>query len=201
MQLPQERERDDYPVILFYRAYFTIAEMPARLKLLVDGFSGRAYHLFVNGKAINSKGRRSQLDAEIKEIDIRPYSRIGKNLIAVKLIVTKRTDGILDLIKIIGPFALQKTGRDYVIIKKKKEISIGDWTQQGYPFYSGTGIYKANFYIPEEYVHGRLFLSLDCGEDIAEIQLNNHTPQVLPWHPYFLDVSKRIQPWGKSDDN
>lgn len=197
MQLPQEREREDYPVTLFYRAYFTIAEMPTQLKLLVDGFSGRAYQLFINGKAMKSKGHRSYLDAEMKEIDIRPYCKIGKNLIAVKLIVNKRTDGILDLIKITGPFALQRTAQGYVIIKKKKEISIGDWTQQGYPFYSGTGVYETHFYLPKDFIQGKSFLSLECGEDIAEVQLNNHPPRILPWHPYVMDISKLIRP-GKN---
>ena len=197
MQLPQERDREVYPVTLFYRAYFMIADMPRDLKFLVDGFSGSRYQLFINGKAINSVGRRSQLDAEIKEIDIRRQCRVGKNLIAVKLTVTKRTDGILDLLKIIGPFALRRTAAGLAIVRKPKEITIGDWTLQGFPFYSGTGNYRTEFFVPMQYKKGKLLLSFDCGEDIAEIQINDHSTHILPWHPYSLDVSDEVKP-GKN---
>ena len=56
MQIPQERDEEIYPVKLFYRTSFEIENIPSRIALLVDGFSGSDYKLFINGKEISSKG-------------------------------------------------------------------------------------------------------------------------------------------------
>jgi hypothetical protein len=193
MQLPQERDQATYPVTLWYRAAFEIAALPPNTRLLIDGFSGKEYQLFVNSKEIKDKGKRSKLDAEIKEVDIQPYVQAGRNLVAVKLIANRRTDGILDLLKIIGDFALEKSFDGFKIVEKKHTLKVGDWTKQGYPFYSGTGIYRTEFEVPAKYIGGKLFLEVDCGDDVLEVSINGSKSQVVPWHPYRIDVTDLIK--------
>ena len=194
MQLPQERDEEKYPIILLYRTSFFIKDIPSRLKLLVDGFSGGDYTLYINGSEIEDKGRRSKLDAEIKEIDIREFAKGGKNTIAVKLTAERRTDGILDLLKITGDFALESEENGFFIVKEPGKIRTGDWTKQGYPFYSGTGVYSTQIKIPEKYTGGKLFLDIDCGEDVLEVSINNSKGIIVPWHPYRLDISGLVKP-------
>lgn len=194
MQLPQERDEAKYPVTLLYRTSFFVKDLPPSIKLLIDGFSGSNYQLYINGSHISDKGTRSSLDAEIKEINIKPAVKTGRNIIAVKLIAEKRTDGILDLLKITGDFALEKEGDDYRIIAEPGKINIGDWTKQGYPFYSGTGIYSTTINVPEKYIKGKLFLDVDCGEDVLEVRVNNNKGIVIPWHPYRVDISDSVLP-------
>jgi alpha-L-rhamnosidase len=198
MQLPQERDKQDYPVTLWYRTNFEIQDMPPNTKLLIDGFSGSSYCLFINGKEINDKGVRSKLDAEIKEINIQPYVKEGKNVVAVKLTVKRRTDGILDLLKIVGDFSLAKTDDNYKIVKKNNAVKIGDWTKQGYPFYSGTGVYSNQIEVPEKYIGGKLFLNVECGEDVLEVSINGSMGKVIPWHPYVIDITEHVKA-GKND--
>ncbi len=193
MQLPQERDKEYYPVSLFYRTTFNISEVPSSLRLLIDGFSGSSYRLFINGNEITDRGKRSSLDAEIKEVDIRSFVKEGENLIAVKLIAERRTDGILDLLKFVGDFALKRSGEGYTIIGQPEKLKIGDWTKQGYPFYSGTGKYTAEINIPEKYTDGKLFLEAECGEDVLEISINDSEPIIVPWHPYKADISGMIR--------
>lgn len=197
MQLPQERDEEIYPVTLWYRTHFEMDYVPVNTRLLIDGFSGESFQLFVNGSEVNDPGKRSKLDAEIKEVDIQPFVKKGNNLVAVKLVVTRRTDGMLDLLKIIGDFSLAADGENYKTSSPKKTMNIGDWTKQGYPFFSGTGVYTTEVEIPENYVAGKLFLELDCGEDVLELCVNESEPKVVPWHPYRVDVSGRVNP-GKN---
>jgi hypothetical protein len=198
MQLPQERDEEVYPVTLGYRTFFEIETLPSKLNLLVDGFSGSEYLLYINENEIKDKGNRSKLDAEIKDINIRDYSKKGRNVVAIKLVANRRTDGILDLLKIIGNFALEKNGNEYKIVEKKTSIQIGDWTKQGYPFYSGTGVYETEVDIKEQYLDGKLYLNVDCGEDVLEVIINNSDEVVVPWNPYRIDVTNLINP-GKNN--
>lgn len=198
MQLPQERDEETYPVTLWYRTSFEVEKLVKNISLLVDGFSGKEYRLFINEKEVQDKGKRSKLDAEIKEINIDNYLVSGKNQVAIRLIVNRRTDGILDLLKIIGDFSLKKKDDHYVIAEKKNEIEIGDWTKQGYPFFSGTGVYETQFELSKDYLNGKLFLKLDCGEDVAEVYINNSTPIIIPWNPYEVDITKYIREGNNS---
>ncbi|MEG8989748.1 glycosyl hydrolase [Ignavibacteria bacterium 4148-Me] len=193
LQLPQERNEQNYPVHLVYRTDFKVEQMPKNLSILIDGFSGKSYRLFINGKEIFERGTRSNLDAEINEINISKYVEIGQNLIAICLEVVRRTDGILDLIKIIGDFSLSKRGNYYIIKDTNKKLKIGSWTKQGFPFYSGTGVYKQIVNIPEKYLNCKLFLECDVGEDIAEIVVNGEIVKVLPWKPYVADITNYIK--------
>ena len=192
LQLPQEREEEEYPVDLWYRTSFEVEDVPDDIRILIDGFSGKEYQLFINGSAVNDKGKRSKLDAEIKEINIKKFLLRGSNLIAVKLSVARRTDGILDLLKIVGEFYLKELNQHYVISSKKSDIKIGDWTDQGFPFYSGTGVYETEFNLPDEFLEGKLFINLSCGEDVAEVILNSAEPMVLPWNPYRADITNLV---------
>jgi len=194
MQLPQERESSGYPVTLWYRTFFQIESMPPNTRLLVDGFSGREFHLYINGEEQSDRGIRSRIDAEIREVDIRPFLREGTNTIAVCLIVENRTSGILDLLKIIGDFSLTPNGKGFLIDGQPGYLQVGSWTGQGYPFYSGTGIYETEVAIPDEYLEGRLFLEVDCGEDVLEVSLNGGEGSIIPWHPYRLDITDEVKP-------
>ncbi len=193
MQLPQERDEESYPVTLWYRTSFETEYLPSNMRLLIDGFSGREYKLFLNGKEVKDKGKRSQLDAEIKEVDIQPFIKKGHNVVGVKLLVTRRTDGILDLLKIVGEFALTPADEGYKIVAPKPILNIGDWTKQGYPYYSGTGVYETEIEVPEAYLNGKLFLNVDCGEDVLEMSINGSHSMIVPWHPYHIDVGDWIR--------
>jgi hypothetical protein len=193
MQLPQERDEETYPVTLWYRTSFEAEKLVKNMRLLIDGFSGSGYRLFINGKEVADKGRRSKLDAEIKEVDIDKFLIPGKNYVAVRLTVTRRTDGMLDLLKIVGDFSLKQKDVEFSINEKKNEIEIGDWTKQGFPFFSGTGIYETTFDLPKEYLDGKLFLKLNCGEDVAEVIINNSEPVVIPWNPYRIDITNLVK--------
>ncbi len=192
MQLPQERDEATYPVLLQYRTRFEVRSVPARPRLLLDGFRGEHFRLWLNGEEIADRGTRSWLDAEIREVDIARALRVGTNVVAVELEVHKRTEGVLDLLKIVGDFALEGEEGGYAIAAPRREMAVGDWTRQGYPFFSGTGIYRCEVEIPPSHLGGRLVLEASCGEDVLEVRVNGSEGRVAPWHPYRLDVTDLV---------
>ncbi|MGE5715944.1 MAG: glycosyl hydrolase, partial [Acidobacteriota bacterium] len=194
VQLPQERYNPTYPVVLWYRTEFTVRDLPAEgTRMLIDGFSGLEYTLYLNGEEVRDKGTRSALDAEIREVGIQRFLKRGRNLVAVRLVVNRRTDGILDLLKIVGRFSLAPAHQGYEIVNTIAQPDFGDWTQQGYPCYSGTGSYSMEFDLPANYLEGELLLEVDCGEDVLEASVNGSPGIVRPWHPYFIDISPLVK--------
>ncbi|RPH35095.1 hypothetical protein EHM92_06805, partial [bacterium] len=169
-QLKEERDVASYPVTLWYRTRFEAAVVPSNLRVLVDGFSGTQYTLFINGTEVADKGRRSRLDAEIKEIDIASMVHPGVNSIAIRLEAGRRTAGILDLLKLVGDFALEPAGSGYRIIAPKKRLHAGDWTKQGFPFFSGTGVYKTEVVLPASYAGGKIYIEAHGGQDVHGVR-------------------------------
>jgi hypothetical protein len=187
-QLPYERDEQVYPVALWYRASFTVVDVPTNPRLMIDGFSGSGHRLFVNGEEITDEGRRSWLDAEIREVDL--LLKEGRNVVAVRLIVERKTDGMLDLLKVLGDFAVE----DGAIMTAPTEMPFGGWTDKGYPFYSGTGVYRTSIDVASEFIgSGRVWLDADCGEDVLEVSVNGGEPMVAPWHPYRVDVTDHLR--------
>jgi hypothetical protein len=194
MQLPQERDEATYPVTVHYRTRFEVRDLPANPRLMIDGFRGESYRLWLNGEEITDPGTRSWLDAEIKEVDIAEHLREGTNVVAVELVVNTRTEGMLDLLKVVGDFALDGSTEDgYAIVAPKRELAVGDWTEMGYPFFSGTAVYRCEVEVPEDYLGGRIVLDAECGEDVLEVRVNGSEGRVAPWHPYRLDVSDLVR--------
>jgi hypothetical protein len=197
MQLLMERDEETYPVDLLYRTSFDSDYLPDDLSLLVDGLSGKSHDLYINGIHVKDKGTRSKIDAEINAIPVRKYVHSGKNCIVIKLTVSKRTDGILDLLRLTGNFSLAKKNGHYVMSKPVNQLQTGDWTKQGYPYFSGTGVYEKEIEISSEYTNGKLFLEIDCGEDVLSVCINDGKEVVIPWHPYHLDITDMVHP-GKN---
>ena len=195
MQLPAERDEQTYPVTVQYRTRFTVDVLPDDVRFMIDGFRGSSYHLFLNGAAVTDPGERSYLDAEIKEVDVRPFLREGENVVALELVVHSRTEGLLDLLKVVGTFALDGSAADgWRIAAPRAEIAVGDWTAQGYPFFSGTGVYSCTVNVSDAHAGGRLVLEADLGEDVLDVRVNGGEARVAPWHPYRLDLTADLRP-------
>lgn len=193
MQLPEERDEAVYPVDLWYVTDFAADYLPEDLRLMIDGFKGAKYELYVNGRQVTELPVRSYLDAEIKEVPLNRYARRGINLVAVKLTVRKKSDGMVDLLKIIGSFSVgQRDGRD-VILPPVSTLEMGDWVTMGLPYYSGTGSYTQEVEIGEEYMGKELFLKADVGTDVLEVYVNGQLIKTCLWNPYTANLTGALK--------
>jgi Glycosyl hydrolases family 2, sugar binding domain len=189
MQLPEERDEKVYPVALWYRTTFEAEYIPEDLKLLIDGFKGSSYELYINDQKVNETPERSYLDAEIKAVPIKKYVNTGMNSVVVRIVVNTKSDGILDLLKITGDFALRSKEDQYIITAPKNIVNTGSWTVQGYPFFSGAGDYTQTITVDEAYIGKVLKLKVECGKDVAEVWVNGQKVGVRLWNPYEFDLT------------
>ena len=144
-QLPAEPE-SEYPIAVWYRISFQVDYLPPKLNIIVDGFAGSDWTLYVNGERATNEPVRSQVDGQMKAVDITPQLRLGENVIALRLAVTNPTDGLLDLLKLTGDFSLISNGDGtYRIQAPRTSLKPQSWIKQGYPYFSGRAIYRKRF--------------------------------------------------------
>jgi hypothetical protein len=187
MQLPSEFE-GEYPVDLIYTAQFYAGFVPDDLKLLVDGFKGAQYRLRINGAPVDETPERSFLDAEIKALPVKKYFVTGENTVELKLTARKKSDGLVDLLKLTGTFSVEeRDGKEY-IAAPANSFEPGDWIKQGLPYYSGSVTYTAKIDIPAGWAGKQAFLIADVGTDVLECRLNGKTAGIRLWKPYRVDL-------------
>ena len=193
LQLPMERDESTYPVDLWYVTQVRADFVPEDLRLMIDGFKGAGYKLYVNGRQVTETPVRSYLDAEMKEVPMTPYFRVGVNTIAVRLTVTKKSDGMIDLLKIIGSFSVDKVDGVETIVPLVKTMELGDWVEKKMPYYSGTGFYTTKFHLSAEQLRKKLMLQCELGKDVLLIEVNGNPVKNCLWKPYTADISAFVR--------
>jgi hypothetical protein len=196
-QLPAEPPRP-YPIPVWYRFAFDVEEPPSEVHLVLDGFAGEDVRLYLNGEGPSARPERSPFDSQMKTVDLTEGVVRGRNVVAVRLVVGGPTGGLLDRIKILGSFGLAGKPGAYRIGRSPDRVRPGSWTTQGHPFYSGIGVYRRTFSLPESYDRCRTFLEVPMRDDVAEIAVNERTAGVRLWDPYRVDVTGLVRP-GEND--
>jgi hypothetical protein len=193
-QLPAEPDAP-YPIPVWYRIDLPLDYLPPHVNLIVDGFAGSAWQLYVNGRPLTETPQRSVFDSQMKAVELTPYLQPGANVIALRLVVTKATDGLLDLVKMMGNFSLaaQADGR-YQIALARNSLQPQSWTEQGYPFYSGSAVYRRRFQLPEAFAGQRVFLHPQLRDDVLEVLVNGQPAGVRLWPGYEVEITEHLKP-------
>jgi hypothetical protein len=192
-QLPAEPS-DSYPIPVWYRISFQSDYLPPKVDLIVDGFSGSDWSLFVNGEQVTATPVRSQVDAQMKAVEITPQLRKGENLIALRLIVTNTTDGLLDLLKLTGDFSLApQSDGTYQMQAPRTSLQPQPWTDQGYSHFSGRAIYRKRFEMPETFIGQRVFVEPEMQDDVLEVLVNGQSAGVRLWDPYQVEITSLLK--------
>lgn len=195
-QLSAEPE-SEYPIPVWYRTSFQANYLPPKLNLIMDGFAGSEWSLFINGERVTPKPVRSQIDGQMQAVDITPYLRQGENLIALRLVVTNPTDGLLDLLKLTGDFSLapqSNDGQTYSMEAPRTALRPEAWTNQGYPYFSGRAIYRKRFELPASFNGQRIFLEPEMQDDVLEAIVNGQSAGVRLWEPYQMEITDLVNP-------
>lgn len=193
-QLPAEPDRP-YPIVVWYRTSFHAAYVPPALDLIIDGFAGSDWQLYVNGTRVTAEPRRSAIDSEMRALAIGDLVRPGENVIALRLTLTQATDGLLDLLKLTGEFSLEARGDGgYQLAAPRHTLQPAPWTEQGYPFFSGSAVYRRRFDLPDGFAGLRIFLEPAMTDDALEVIVNGQTAGVRLWEPYQVEITDFVRP-------
>jgi hypothetical protein len=191
-----EREpTSPWPIPVWYRIGFSAEERPDAVRLVVDGFAGSDPAIYLNGERARAPAARSPFDAQMTTIDLTELVRPGANVLAVRLVLHAPTDGITDRVKLIGSFSVAR-GDDgaYGIVRPVERVKAASWTDQGYPFLSGVGVYRTTASLPDELGVRRVVLEAPAGDDVLEVVVNGSTAGVRLWPPYAVDVTELVRP-------
>ncbi len=193
-QLPSEPGQP-YPIAVWYRINFQAEYLPPKLDLIVDGFAASDWQLFVNGQPVRAKPTRSAFDSQMQAMEITNLIRMGENVIALRLTVTNATDGLLDLLKLMGNFSLSRQNDgSYTIVAPRSTVRPLPWTTQGYPFLSSRAIYRRHFQVPPDFAGQRIFLELAMMDDVVEVLINGQSAGTRLWGPYEVEITGLLQP-------
>jgi len=95
---------------------------------------------------------------------------------------------------LVGDFSLGWRGRQWAVSAPRRTLQVGSWAEQGYPFFSGVGIYRTTFKAPRRLPEGRLLLRFAKVGDLVEVRLNGESAGVRAWPPYDVEVTGRLRP-------
>jgi hypothetical protein len=192
-QLPSEPAYP-YPVDVWYRMTFRADELPPELNVIIDGFAGSAWKVLVNGQEVTGTPRRSRIDSQMQALDIASLARTGENDLLIGLTVNGPTDGLLDLVKLTGQFSLEQGDGGWRIAPPRASLRPEAWTGQGYPFYSGRGVYRTTFSLPEDAGDRRIILEPRMTDEAVEVVVNGTRAGIRLWEPYEMDITGLARP-------
>ena len=167
--------------------------MPGDLRLLIDGMKAESKTIFINGQELDSTPRRCRFDAQIKEVDIAHLVKTGTNTIAIEMQVADKVAGILDLVKLVGDLAVEEHDGKEVMAEPKRELAVGSWTDQGYPYFSGAGVLTTTVALPPEFHGQRYSWSWSAAMTWWMMTVNGQAVGTILWHPYRIEITDYVR--------
>lgn len=151
------------------------------------------YIVSVNGSAVRPSTRRLG-DRVFRLCDIREYVQPGVNIIDVRCPRYTVTSGF-EWLYLVGDFRVTRTTScvptdPLPAIAVETVPSVGDWTQRGYPYYSGSMRYTTHF----DNMGGSRFI-LSAGTlwmVCARVVVNGRTAGTLALPPYEIDITEFV---------
>ena len=155
---------------------------------------GRLYQVQVNGEKTSPD---SDLEYFDHSVDVYPiaakYLKHGKNEIKLS-IKPMHIHAELERIFILGDFSLDPIAQGFMI-KETEDLSIGNWVEQGQPFYPDAVSYQKKLKLEP----GKA-CQVKLGEwqgAVAQVLVNGQDAGIIGWQPYELDISE----WVKGGEN
>lgn len=138
------------------------------------------------------------VDVGIRTIDIAGLVKPGRNIIKM---TAQREPWTGDPVRVpararlFGSFSLSERNS---LQQPPLMVHNGSWTDQGYPYYSGTAVYRQTIFVPN-FAHGqRIILKVLSPADIVEYVINDVVAGIRSWAPYDIDITSLVKP-GSND--
>ncbi|MCL2517937.1 MAG: hypothetical protein FWF15_05180 [Oscillospiraceae bacterium] len=169
-------------------AEFNIQDIPEFAELIVEYEEGMTVILnnvdiSVGLKSLKLWGIRT------KSVDVTSILKNGENSLSyVSSIPAWNGPHELPSAYLRGNFKLND---NLELIRNTKQIAPNIWTTQGYPHFSGVGIYETEFTLPDP-VGDKLLIEIPAN-DVVKIILNDEHVKTLLWKPYTTDITQYVK--------
>jgi hypothetical protein len=202
--IPQHRHPLQTVAARSYETSFDLELDLPQARLLLDGLltdkawnrtTPIAVNVILNGQRIDRFEQGAYLDHLIREAEVGPLLRRGRNELRIETSGFLHEPGALQHPAfLIGDFALERRGETWVAVAPKGGKRSGSWTEFGYPFYSGVGAYSQTFALPEGAgAGGKIVLRLSGAADLAEVVLNGRRLGAATWEPWEVELTPGLR--------
>jgi len=152
------------------------------------------YTVLVNGQEFSLDNDRGYwVDDSLRLFDL-PVDLItqGTNTIVLETKITAFHPG-LESIYLLGDFGVQINGLDLSMVAPPRQLSLGDWTKQGLPFYSGAVSYVSTVeHTKSNDEHVTLKLA-DVDASCVAVWVNSQKAGVTAWAPWEVDITECLE--------
>ncbi|RLD83380.1 MAG: hypothetical protein DRJ07_06755, partial [Bacteroidetes bacterium] len=151
----------------------------------------KLWQLSINGKIVSRIPSEYWLDRKFGVYNI------GTEVISGENHITLTTSSMtvyseVEPVYILGDFSLRSQAKGWKLIPSKL-LKLGNWKEQGYPFYSDAVSYKKMYNIGAKGIDKRYVVKLaDWRGSVAEVKINNKSAGIIAWPPYELDITDNV---------
>lgn len=169
-------------IVLRYK-FESDLEKPKSWAVIEDIWKGE---LFVNGVQVDTANPDWHWDRAFGKVEITDHVRKGENTLDFKVHYDFLTE--VEPAYVIGDFgvAMADPFRGKIIAEPAK-LATGSWTDQGYPFYSGRMVYKANLGVigPKK----ALLRLVRPSGTVYKVRINGKDAGRILWRPWEIDLT------------
>ncbi|MDD5678472.1 MAG: glycosyl hydrolase [Kiritimatiellae bacterium] len=192
-RLPLPYDVEQLPLRPILQCRFFVKSSPAAARLVwEEGAFGAPCVLTLNGRQVKG-ARRRVYDAHNIVADVAHWLRLGWNVVTARFLV-EATPPMHDPLRLMGRFRVMARGSGFAVDAWRAEMplrTLTDWNRLGWPFYSGTMVYTAEFDLPPSVAVTRL--RIDGLHDLAAVEVNGKLAGVVAWPPYRCDISRFVR--------
>ncbi len=197
-----------------YRARFDSEVVPTDTRLLLDGLAVDKvwkqstivnFEVLVNGETVGrSTGGRGNLaiegmepgdylDRYIYEADIDGLIVEGPNVVEVRTAgQLYETPNLGHPIIVVGRFAVVGGRARPKLVAEPAILDGSGWDAQGYPYFSGIGVYRQTVKLTPAQRNCRLFVEMERPGDLCEVIVNGRSCGVRAWEPWSVEITRAV---------
>jgi hypothetical protein len=150
----------------------------------------KRFAIEVNGTSVSTDTESGWwTDVSLRRIPINPaLIKFGQNEITLSLDYDEEFSG-LEIAYLLGTFGTQAGGWQQTIVAAPTTLRLGDWTEQGLAFYSGSVAYKQTIQ-PGRQAGEHVVVKLpDYRGVAARVIVNGRSAGVIGWEPNEVDIT------------
>ena len=170
---------------------FTIEKnVPETLYIVIE--RPDLYSITCNGKAVSASKGSWWLDKSFGKIDVQAVATVGENAVTIKA-SPMTIYHELEPAYVLGDFVLRAGDSGFMIVPDgTRDLKIGQWNQQGHPFYGAEVSYTQKFEVQRPSGRYRVKLPKWYGS-VAEVIVNGQSAGYIGYQPWQRDVTAQIK--------
>lgn len=137
----------------------------------------------LNGQVIQMSPKGYYVDSAIRKV-LLPDIRQGENELVLHIRYGRETN--LEWMYLLGEFGVQLMGRKQLLVQKPQQLYWGDYTRQGFPFYTGNMTYYVSLKL-EQPVKKVLQVPYFSGAAV-KVAVNGEQENMIAFLPYICNL-------------